>query len=311
MRKALTLLELLVAVFAATMVMSAVYVVYTRLLGTYTQESSYQSSDIKRVLGLEILRQDIENAGLGVGKNETAIPVEWNMTKNELVLRTLYDILDQKTSGWQIVDCSSGSAKVLVDRFSPELHVGQAVYLSINGTIASGLSSYLTCPGNGTYIVYPAFTVSAPSACSSQYCRGIIYQILNVDVPDYCAAGTGELIREVKGTSQQDPILDCVADFDVRFDWDLNGDGIIEQNERYLPVSAIGNFSAADERKRLKLVTVFIVVQQGRRDVKYKFTNQLRDAGIDFTARIRARIGKNWQQYRWKLIKFSVKPMNL
>ncbi|OMH41241.1 PilW family protein [Desulfurobacterium indicum] len=311
MRKALTLLELLVAIFAATLVMSAVYVVYTNLLGTYTQESSYQTSDIKRVLGLEILRQDIEHAGLGVGINETALPIEWNSTKAELTLRSLYDILDQKTSAWQIIDCSSSSANILVNKFFPGLSVTKAVYLSINGTIKSGLANYLTCPGNGTYIVYPAFITAAPSACFLQYCRGITYQILNVGVPDYCANGTGELVRGIKGTSQQDPILDCVADFDVRFDWDLNGDGIIEQNEKYLPISKIGTLSAAEERKRLKLVTVFVVVQQGKRNRKYKFVNQLKNNGVDFSNRVKAKVGKNWQQYDWRLIRFSVKPMDL
>ncbi|WP_457567178.1 PilW family protein [Desulfurobacterium sp.] len=308
MRKALTLLELIIAIFAATFVMAAIYTVYNRFFSSYVQESSYQVSDVKQTLNLEILRQDIENAGFGIGKNETALPVEWDNAANKLILRTLYDILDEKTASWQMIDCSSGNFSVVVNKFSPGLVFSKAVYLNVNGTIA-GVLDYSVCPGNNAYMVFPV--LNATSACINQYCRGIVYELSTSSVPAYCANGTGELIRTVGGTTEKDSVFDCVGVFDVRFDWDLNGDGVIEPGEKSLPVTSIGSFSAADERKKLKLINVFIVVQQGKRRKRFRFKAQLKSGSQDFQKRLKKRVGSSWRHYQWKVIKLSVKPMNL
>ncbi|MCK4278719.1 MAG: PilW family protein, partial [Desulfurellaceae bacterium] len=137
--------------------------------------------------------------------------------------------------------------------------------------------------------------------------------------PSECATGTHTLYRGVMNSSGNFgppyyPLLHCVADFQVGFGLDTNGDGKINS---WVDGSAAHPLpSTADKiRSQLKQVRVYILVQNGTKDKDYNYPHNLIYVGDNSIG-----IGRNFalstqitdhKHYRWKLIKLVVEPKNL
>ena len=178
------------------------------------------------------------------------------------------------------------------------------------------------------------FFVARPSTASS--------------VPTTCATGTGILykanINHADGKLTYYPLLDCVADMQVVFGWDINNNGVIDESSAYdnnsnnISVSStIGTTAAAikaimenaeDIRNKLKYIKVYIMAQEGRKDTNYSNTNNLINNTLSvvvgepgpspssnvsltkgYTAA--ALTSNGWLNYRWKIYKLVVRPKNL
>ena len=178
------------------------------------------------------------------------------------------------------------------------------------------------------------FFVARPSTASS--------------VPTTCASGTGILykanINHADGKLTYYPLLDCVADMQVVFGWDINSNGVIDESSAYdsnsnnISVSStIGTTAAAikaimenaeDIRNKLKYIKVYIMAQEGRKDTNYTNTNNLINNTLSvvvgepgpspssnvsltkgYTAA--ALTSSGWLNYRWKIYKLVVRPKNL
>lgn len=123
------------------------------------------------------------------------------------------------------------------------------------------------------------FFVARPSTASS--------------IPTTCAYKTGILykatVNHADGRLNYMPLLDCVADMQVVFGWDVNSDGVITESSAYSDtaseISVSGTASNAaiqaimidanEIRKKLKYIKVYIMAQDGRRDASYKNTDIL------------------------------------
>jgi len=168
-------------------------------------------------------------------------------------------------------------------------------------------------------------------------------------VPSTCATGTGILykanVNHADGKLTYYPLLDCVADMQLVFGWDLNGNSVIDESSAYnsdvtkISVSSsIGTTAATikaimespdDIRSKLKYIKVYIMAQDGRKDMNYTNSNTLvsntlalvvGDPGIFgdpsnvsltkgyTTAQL---ITNGWQNYRWKIYRIVVRPKNL
>lgn len=171
-------------------------------------------------------------------------------------------------------------------------------------------------------------------------------------IPTACAANTGILykatVNHADGKLNYKPLLDCVANMQVVFGWDVNSDGIITESSAYgATVSVSGTASGADIkaimldatkiRKTLKYIKVYIMAQNGRKDVNFQNTDIIMNntfsvvvgdantsasntttslynsaSNVSITKGYTAAdlTAKGWLNYRWKIYRIVVKPKN-
>jgi len=163
-------------------------------------------------------------------------------------------------------------------------------------------------------------------------------------VPAYCAAETGILYKGVvshgtTGGLNYVPVMDCVADMQVIFGWDVDDgmgnegqDGLIDTYSTPCTNPLAGSSCTAITvspstnqtrvttamsdpeklRKSLKLVKVYLLSQVGRRDPNYQSPASfvLGDAASDYISKT-YNLTANQMNYRWKVYRIVVRPKNL
>jgi len=143
------------------------------------------------------------------------------------------------------------------------------------------------------------------------------FYIANTNVPARCAQGTGVLFKAVVdqavgSTGFLNPLslLDCVADMQVAYRFDSDGDGYADTAADATADQPVDAPSA----RQIREVRVYILAQEGQLDRGYGYPNSIvrvGEAGIygrDFD--LNATIA-NWQNYRWKLYTLIIEPMCL
>ncbi len=157
-------------------------------------------------------------------------------------------------------------------------------------------------------------------------------------MPTVCAPGVGELYKAVVNQSDGKltyyPVLDCVADMQVVLGWDLrNGsspgtDGLIDTwsnaDGSVVAQNNAAGFATATEvqdalkdpakiRTNLKMVKVYILAQNGRKDTAYISPSPITvgDVGEASLTRSYDIAGNGLSNYRWKLYRIIVRPKNL
>ncbi len=157
-------------------------------------------------------------------------------------------------------------------------------------------------------------------------------------MPTVCAPNTGELYKAV--VNQDDgrltyyPVLDCVADMQVVLGWDLrNGsspgtDGLIDTwsnaDGTVVTQNNVAGFASTAEvqaalaspsliRDSLKMVKVYVLAQNGRKDTGYTSPSPIvvGDPGEASLTRSYDITAAGWSNYRWKLYRLVVSPKNL
>lgn len=147
------------------------------------------------------------------------------------------------------------------------------------------------------------------------------YYINNANVPQGCAPNTGVLVKATLNQANDNfltmPIVDCVADFQVVYHLDTDGDGGEDTtvNAGNLPASA------EDIRNQVKSIRCYILTHEGGIDSTYTHPNANINVGeVDVNGTtllagrlfpISATIGSNWANYRWKVYSLAITPRNL
>jgi type IV pilus assembly protein PilW len=303
-KKGFTLVELLVTFFIIVLVLGASYITYINLLKSFKGESKQVESQIEKVIGLELLRLDLEHAGLGIGVDQPDLPIQWD--GSVLTILSTLNNSNKSTYGWILVNCSTGSwPSDFVD--NRETSNTNLVFLNASTREFVANLSSLTCPGSGVYLGFPvqnSVASGSANACSSQWCNIITYSLSSNQNISTCNPNTKNLVRKTgsgalnNGTGT--PILSCVADFQVRFDLDTNGDNIADT----LNTDTLPN-TPNQLREQLKRINVYILMQEGKYDSKFNFTGNTTIDGITLN------LPADYIHYRWKVIKISVKPMDL
>lgn len=164
-------------------------------------------------------------------------------------------------------------------------------------------------------------------------------------LPVTCAPGTGILFKATvnhtaaagvaAGQLTYIPLLDCVADMQVTFGWDLTDgggqDGQDGQIDTYsnadgstvsgtATVATVQSAMGDAERLRnsLKIIKIYLLAQVGRRDTNYSgpASYDLWDAPAG-SGPVTSAIGKTYAlaadqlNYRWKVYRIVVRPKNL
>ncbi|MEW6713989.1 MAG: prepilin-type N-terminal cleavage/methylation domain-containing protein [Nitrospirota bacterium] len=144
-------------------------------------------------------------------------------------------------------------------------------------------------------------------------------------MPNQCAGGTGILYRSELShatgthTGTEDPLLDCVADFQVVYTTNIAGvTGVAAEDYT-------NGLTAAQIRTQIRTVTVYILAQEGQKDPDFTFVpptytpaapaNSVRVGPLNSTTLGRdfnfATNGiTDWQNYRWKVYTLTVSLEN-
>lgn len=203
----------------------------------------------------------------------------------------------------------------------------------------------LTSATNGTYMVYGVDNkdLRFPFNRSDYF---VATPAVATDRPSACAPGTGILYKATLNhtngkLTEKIPVLDCVLDMQVVLGWDSDGDGLVDtwtsadgkqqlggvamdpalgtsNNNQMLAVPPVPNI-----RTNLKIIKVYLVVQDGRMDSSFTskspltfYANESKYGDVPVTSLTRAGTGQiplaaNQQHYRWKLYRIVVRPKNL
>ena len=199
------------------------------------------------------------------------------------------------------------------------------------GSTDANRRSLVTAAGSA----YTTFTIAGTASFVpvEPYSANIVYGIGSVQpvrpfnraeyfiddsaVPQHCAPITGVLVKapvahDAGGTIGTPgnpllPLVDCVADMEVLYLLDTNGDGVPEPP----PVNDIRALlpTAADVRAQVVEVRVHLLVQEGQRDDSYQAPVSSYFVGS-------GGVGRNFDisgygNYRWKVYSIAVKPRNL
>ncbi|MFQ6757535.1 MAG: hypothetical protein D9V46_06090 [Deltaproteobacteria bacterium] len=150
------------------------------------------------------------------------------------------------------------------------------------------------------------------------------YYINNAGVPAQCAPGTGTLVKATLNHGDDNffilPIVDCVADFQVVYYLDTNGDGGWDTR---VDASGLNGLTAQQIRERVKSIRCYVLTHEGGVDATYTHPNANINvgqvdtdgvtllAGAGRTFDLNASIGATWANYRWKVYSLAVTPRNL
>jgi len=138
------------------------------------------------------------------------------------------------------------------------------------------------------------------------------------DISARCAPGTGILykgnLNHSDGKVSQYPLYDCVADMQVVYGLDTNGDGGVDFHGDQ---DVLQDMSAKTIRSQLKEMRVYILTHEGQKDRLFKYTSgpniQVGEAGqgrVYDVSRLQ-NIGDSWENYRWKIYTLVVTPNNI
>lgn len=149
------------------------------------------------------------------------------------------------------------------------------------------------------------------------------YYISNTNVPTHCAPNTGVLVKVTANHTDDNlsapmPIVDCVADFQIVYYRDTDGNGGWDQRSN---ANDLNGLSAEQIRDQVKAVRYYILTHEGSLDRSYTYPNATINVGevaadgatlhAGRTFAIDATIGGNWANYRWKIDSMAVTPKNL
>ncbi len=322
-RKGVTLIELLVVLIIVGLILGAVYATYINLLKGFKKGTEATASEVENLVGLEVLRLDIEHMGYGLPDSESKPIVEWDSSSKRLVLRSTLNNTSESTIGYLIAKCESGELNIQIDgredssaNYVSILQASSKDFLS-KGTVSGSkisLPSGVSCSNGEIYIAFPVRDTvynGSSNGCSVGLCEEIVYELSASNLISRCNVNTYNLVRRL-GTSSTtgEPVLNCVADWKVTFDIDQNDNGILESTETDLSSPPSTN---EDIRDKLKRVNIYLLVQEGRYDPDYTFS-QVTNCGSNKCVAIggiELKLPSGYENYRWKAIKLSVKPMGI
>lgn len=400
-----TLIELLVvmAVFIVVIMISAD--AFKTILTQAAKIFRSEESNIEGVIGLEMMRHDLQQAGFGLytetnangylgeatvspasSYNETSLTVPPRAVvagdnvsaatdstslpsdPKGIVATTDYLVIKGTSVGrtdashrWTYLTLASGSVVPNKWVSNAENFASNERVLLLRRTLNATTNSLAIepDPGSGASTsFYQAYSDVAFQRYSTNYYKYVIYGLdkagasprmpfnrtdyfvarPTANIPSVCAPNAGILYKTVVNQSDGKltyyPVLDCVADMQVVFGWDLrNGsspgtDGLIDtwsnaDGSRVAQENAAGYASQADVqaaladpaqiRASLKMIKVYVLAQNGRRDPNYTSPSPI-TVGDSNQVTLTKSFDVNamgWQNYRWKLYRIIVRPKNL
>ncbi len=347
--KGFSLIEIFITMAIMAVVMAMSGPLYTRVLRGVKAESTSSEAYQDLITATAMIRLDIEHAGVGIPRDEAPsaapalLPVAWTEGPTPptagtsiLDLRSTMINTNQTTMGWGMLDCTGAAAGGAITAATYIVNLKdtpglQSMVLLDDyeqfETLTAG-GSY-NCPATpGYYTAYP-YDPTSTNNCNMGWCTRTRYSLSAAHgaptSPAACAQGTFNLLRAV-GNGAGDPIVNCVADFRVRFDLDNSTNGMIDATEanalpavpdplaappvivRTAPLTPIVRLPerAGYLMDRVRNMEVLLLVQVGQKDDRLNTSPNTTVAGTALSlAGVTAPTS-----YRWKILKISGKPMS-
>jgi prepilin-type N-terminal cleavage/methylation domain-containing protein len=364
-----SLVELMITMVVFLLVIAAAASVFTGLLTQFKQQSKISETNIEGIVGLEILRQDIENAGYGlpwnglVAYNEASAAPASNYNDNGnpprgilsgnntgfngsdyLVIKAINVAMNDQCKKWTTLKTAPfgstpapGNPRIWVpDRENVNKKDDGSTNNNVRVIVLSpgnADSNRRTLVTNGTafFTNFNSITSSPWPPTDTSETPRIVYGVdpdtdlrmpfnradyfLSIaNVPQRCAPNTGILEKVVVNQSDGGltnflPLLDCVADMQVIYRRDTDGDGIIDNT-----TDDISALTVQQIRDQVQEVRVYILAHEGQYDRNFTYPNStitVGEFGLGSNFNLATTIGTNWQNYRWKVYTLVVKPDNL
>jgi hypothetical protein len=331
-----TLVELLVAFCIFSVVMMVALSAYTGLSRHSATEYRLAESGIETEIAKNIIERDLMMAGYGLADDYgdlsvSPLPVEAeeDSTGDSLLLRgTAIGILSRSAQGWSYIEgvsplsfqqwddarenISSGDRVIYVDPTSREI-------LTAGPKAVFKYPQMPSSAGRGTLV----YGLHSDNAALPYYS---VEYLLGGTPPSVCAPGTLNLLRaESKDNdppvpANRKPIMNCVADFQVALGLDTDDDGLIDLwDPAQTGVFESGKYDIKTQRKRIRQVRVYILVQNGNYDPYFTYSNPDDEADPDTMRAGDSRLETGrcvhltpvQRKYRWKVVSISVTPRNL
>ncbi len=335
--KGLTLVELLVALAIFAIVIAIIFNSYLSILKPQNQQVSIAENNMNRIVGLEVLRKDIEMAGFGLpwevdtsyseaasNSSYTPDPSDLNAkdpneppafsfsnngntkanNSDVLVIRSTIAALNSVTTHWGYL-YKDAYGNTHFNNLGDNSSIDGSSYFIVVEPVAMQFEKYLTYNNISSFDtegkIYLVFGLSDNG--ERMPFNRVDYYLKKPDTnfPKVCDNDTYILYRatinQSNGERNPQPILECVKDFQLVF---LCSNGVN---------ACLDN--AYDERKDLKQVRVFILLQDGKSDPNFEFkkTIYIKDNDVD-TSKSFTPTGDE-VHYRWKLIELIVNPLNI
>ena len=302
--KGFSLIELLITLVIIGIILSAAYFTYTSIFRSMKEESESTELQIEKTIGLEILRLDLEHIGYGIAKNVSDKIIEWD---NGLKIRSTLNNSNLDTLGWVL--CQSNTKQI------DERENKDTSLVFIDTISGNYISISKNCPSSSINTIFIGFPISSnANSCDfsgTKVCNTIIYTLSKNQDLKRCNKNTKNLLRKVND-GEGIPILSCVADFAVSFDIDNDNDSIPDRTEICRPVPSSNSTCTLPEnnteiRNKIIRVNFYALVQEGGLNKDYYYTGD-NPIIID---NIELKLPDNYEHYRWKVIKLSVKPLGM
>jgi prepilin-type N-terminal cleavage/methylation domain-containing protein len=384
-----TLLELIVVMGIFIVVIMISSQAFERIIKVGKKEIASNESNIQGVVGLEILRADLEKAGYGlpwpapssptfvfdfeesqVGANvlangidpamfnDKSIPVavdakkvpraiqsaaatgaqNWENGRDYIVIKGTSLGLSDAAKRWGTLEGLGAASTYQITNSSDDVKVGDRVitlksvteekkpYRELLGT-STGNFSYTVAGANppagfraestDIHVVYgveDSGTLRAPYNRVDYYIKR---PTASGEMPARCAPGTGVLykahLNHSGGGVVQYPLLECVADMQVVYSLDTNEDGGVDLHS---DENILASMSSETIRRQLKEVRVYVLAQEGNKDMSYSYSSPTVQVGgygrgrsYDLTAL--NGIGNEWRNYRWRIYTVVAAPKNI
>jgi type IV pilus assembly protein PilW len=266
-KKGFTLIEILVSIFIFAILIAGVYATYTSIYKDVKSSDILVSSGIEKIVGLEVLRLDLEHAGFGLANDQNDKPIE--VDNSSLIIRSTLNTTNKKTYGWSLIkfQTSTNWNVIAGDNTSITGAKYQVLYADNKSFKAKNVNWNGGLVDDNIYLVFPYDNVS--NQCTNQFCNKITYLLSSSSV-DQCASGSYNLLRKIgDGTGRH--IIDCVAGWALRFDYDNNSNNNLESSELnvVLPSSA----TASDIKNKLKSANIYLLVQEGKIEPNFTYNS--------------------------------------
>ena len=381
-RNGFSIVELLVTMVVFVFVIAAATAMFIPLMNQFKQQSKIAETATESIVGLEIMRVDIEHAGVGLPKSfqnnainysEAASAPEKAYNDNNtptkvprailsgnnvgplnnsdyLVIKSTVVATNAASQKWTYIRVpltGPGAGVTFLKSWPPlptspvNLQAGNRVIV-LDGTggqigfrqlIMNGTNYFTTfntafdanfSPKSNTGDTYVIYGVDDSSDLRMPFNRADYFvERPNTNMPARCAPGTGILykatINHSDGKLSRLPLVDCVADMEIIFGLDTDGDGRID---RYSDdISVVTQFPPDAISKQVAEVRVYVLAQEGQKDPRYTYPSQTitippdpndPGAGAGKPFDLKAAIGDpEYTYYRWKVYTLVVKPVNL
>jgi prepilin-type N-terminal cleavage/methylation domain-containing protein len=259
---------------------------------------------------------------------DTGVPKRWgrddftNTTDKVIVIDQRYDNNKKKVVR-RLVQVSTTNYGVS--------YSSTGAFTDLGGTNVS--TTYTPATGN----MYTLFGIdSGVATFQAPFNRTDYFINRDASTPESCSPAAGKLFKMVMnvsdGTFNQYPVLDCVADMQIILGW--NTTAMPETNnevEGYTGAGCVGfsgssasgvtpgNFCAdpVEVNKRLRMVMIYLLAQDGRRDPNFVNTNTnmvIGDSQLDPSGNLTKSVDlttADFRNYRWKLYRVLVRPKNI